>query len=627
MKKIFSGIGILVSIFSIFFFLLIADKMVYHNNERIYDFGLSKSIPAQELKRYAEATDLMIRLVNFKNTSFGKNELEVTFINPESNISFGKQPSVFPKNNIVYEAFHEKTEKNIKFFTIQSNDANKINEMKSLLEENRYAVNLSETESINFALGMLFSSLNLEFFALLTLLLTLSIATYYVYRLKEIGILKLNGWSNGKISFRLLFKLLTHLYLFSLLLIIPFGVYIIFTDISKIILYAQIYLLVSLFLAIVFSLSAFVGTFFIHKVKQVGAIKNKKNNKLIFYTLLIFKLVIVTLLSFSINNSLNNIYKLNSNIHSIDKLKNYNFHRIRTSVVPEEALHKKLDQLIASLDDTHVYNYSPSDRILDITKLKSYQSSGKLREPGEFAYTYISPNLLELIDILDEKGNKIQASQIDAKANFLLVPTHCKNDIELILNYLQLAKDTNIIYIENGQVHDNILFPGYYLYDSIYYIHKLQKTLYLNSGSVLLDKEGAEIVNSELANLGIDINSISVDLLNNEYNILKGNLQLNLCESLFHMTINLLSFLICIVSVVTIFLELRKKEFGVYKLIGRYPIKVIGKFAALNGVITIVVSLIVNPAFLFFLFIEGLIYGFLICKYMQSKAILALKGE
>lgn len=627
MKKIFSGIGILVSIFSIFFFLLIADKMVYHNNERIYDFGLSKSIPAQELKRYAEATDLMIRLVNFKNTSFGKNELEVTFINPESNISFGKQPSVFPKNNIVYETFHEKTEKNIKFFTIQSNDANKINQMKSLLEENEYAVNLSETESINFALGMLFSSLNLEFFALLTLLLTLSIATYYVYRLKEIGILKLNGWSNGKISFRLLFKLLTHLYLFSLLFIIPFGVYIIFTDISKIILYAQIYLLVCLFLAVVFFLSAFVGTFSIHKVKQVGAIKNKKNNKLIFYTLLIFKLVIVTLLSFSINNSLNNIYKLNSNIESIDRLKNYNFHRIRTSVVPDEALHKKLDYLIASLDDTHVYNYSPSDRILDITKLKSYQSSGKLREPSEFAYTYISPNLLELIDILDEKGKKIQASQIDAKANTLLVPTHCKKDIDLILNYLQLAKDTNIIYIENGQVHDNILFPGYYLYDSIYYIHKLQKTLYLNSGSVLLDKESAEIVNKELANLGIDINSISVDLLNNEYNILKGNLQLNLCESLFHMTINLLSFLICIVSIVTIFLELRKKEFGVYKLIGRYPIKVIGKFAALNGVITIVVSLIVNPTFLSFLFIEGLIYGFLICKYMRNKAILALKGE
>lgn len=627
MKKIFSGIGILVAIFSIFFFLLIADKMVYHNNETIYNFNLSKSIPSQELKKYAEATDLMIRLVNFKNTSFGKNELEVTFINPESNINSGKQPSVFPKNNIVYQVFDEKVEKNIKYFTIQSNEHNKIKKIKSLLEENGYNVDLLKDEPINFNLGVLFSSLNLEFFSLLTLLLILSIATYYVYRLKEIGVLKLNGWSNGKISFRLLFKLLINLYLFSLLCIIPFGIYVILSDVSKIILYARIYFLLCFFLAVVFFLSAFVGTFFIHKLNQVGAIKNKRNNKLIFYTLLIFKLVIVTLLSFSINNSINNIYKLNANIESIDRLKKYNFHKIQTSIVPDDALHKKLDQLIDSLEDIHVYNYSPSDRRLNITKLKSYQASGKLRDPDEFAYTYISSNLLALIDILDEKGNKIEVSQIDAKANTLLVPIHCKNDIELILNYFQLGKDTKIIYIQNGQVHDDILFPGYYVYDSIYYIRELKKTLYLNSGAVLLDKESAEIIEQELIRLGIDTNSIRIDLLNNDYDILKGNLQLDLCESLFHMTINLLSFFLCVVSIVTIYLELRKKEFGVYKLIGKYPIKVIGKFVALNGVITIGIAFIVNPIFLFLLFIEGIIYGVFISKYMRSKAILALKGE
>ena len=92
--------------------------------------------------------------------------------------------------------------------------------MKTSLKQNGYAVDISKSEPINFTVGMLFSPLNIGFFALLTILLVLCIATYYVYRLKEIGILKLNGWQNGKISFRLLFKLLIHSYLFSLLCII-----------------------------------------------------------------------------------------------------------------------------------------------------------------------------------------------------------------------------------------------------------------------------------------------------------------------------------------------------------------------------------------------------------------------
>ena len=459
MKKIFYGIGILVAVFSFFFFLLVADKMVYQNNEAIYDFELSQSISGKELKEMAEDTNLMIRLVNFENISFGRNKLEVTFINPASTINLGKQPSVFPKNKIIYYVFDEKIDKKIKFFTIQSNEYKKIENIKSALEKQGYSVSLRENEPINFTLGMLFSSLNIEFFSLLTLLLILSIATYYVYRLKEIGILKLHGWSNRKISFRLLFKLLILSYLSSLLLLIPFSIYIVISDIGKIILYAQIYFLLCFFLALVFLFSAFVGTIYIYKVNQVGAIKNKRNNKLLFYTLIIFKFVVITLLSFSLNNSVTDIYKLNANIHSINKLQKYDFYKIQTSAIPDAAIHTKLEQQIASLDDVHVYNYSPTDHILDITKLKLYQSSGKLRDRDEFAYTSISPNILTLLDIIDVKGDKIDAAQI--KDNTLLIPIHIKNDVEMVLDYFQLEKNTRIIYIKNGQVQDNILWPGY----------------------------------------------------------------------------------------------------------------------------------------------------------------------
>lgn len=627
MKKIFAGIGVLVAFFSIFFFLLVADKMVYNNNQIIYNFKLSKSISGQELKKYAENVDIVIRLVDFKNTSFGKKELNITFINPDSSINLGKQPSVFPNNRIAYQVFDEKTQIEMKYFTIQNNDYDKIEKMTSLLEKNGYSADVLKDEPISFNYGMLFSSLNIGFFALVTILLILSIATYYVYRLKEIGILKLIGWSNRKISFRLLFKLLIHLYLSSLLFIIPFGIYVIVSDVSKIMLYARIYFLLCIFLAFVFLLSSVVATFFIHNVNRIGAIKNNKNNKLIFYVLLLFKIVTTFFLALAINNSINNISILDSTIHGIEELHKYNLYSIRTSVIPEEEMHKKLDQLVGSLDDKNVFNYSSPERLMNIVKLKLYQKKGKLRDSDECTYTSISANMLEILNILDVKGNKIQVSQIDETANTLLVPIHLKGDIKKILDYFQLEKDTTILYIQNGQIHNDILYPSLYVYDSIYFIHKLQKLLYLNNGEVLINKKSAELVKQGLKSLCLDNYSIAVDSLNIDYNNLKANAQLDLCESLFHMIINILSYLLCLISIITVFLELRKKEFGVYKLIGRYPSITIVKFMCTNGLITILIAWIVNPIFLLLLLIEVTIYEIFIYKYMRNKAILSLKGE
>lgn len=277
MKKIFNGIGLLVAVFSIFFFLLVADKMVYHNSETVYDIELSQSISSNLLNDIANDTNLTIRLVELKNSSFGKNELDVTFINPDSTIKLGKQSSIFPENDITYEVYDGKNEdKMIKFFTIQSNNEENITNLTNILDEYDYVATVSKSKPLNFNLGVLFSPLNLEFFFLLTLLTLLSIATYYVHRLKEIGIKKLHGWSNRKISFQLLLNLSIHSYVSSLILAIPFIMYIMVNDVSKILLYIRIYSLLFLFLGIVFFISALVGTLYIYKVNQVGAIKNKK---------------------------------------------------------------------------------------------------------------------------------------------------------------------------------------------------------------------------------------------------------------------------------------------------------------------------------------------------------------
>lgn len=627
MKNIFAGIGILTALFSIFFFLLVADKMVYVNDEAIHDFELSHSIEGEELKIFAEQTDVTIRLVNFKDTSFGKKELYITFINPNEEIEFGKRPSVFPNENIVYQELTKEATKKIKYFTIQSNHLNKINELKSLLNKSGYEVTIQKSEPVKFNFSMLFSSLNMMFFALLTILLILSISSYYVYRLKEIGILKLNGWSNERISIRLLLKQLVCIYIFSLICTISFGIYVVIKDFSKFFVYLQICILINLFLFFVFIFSTIIGSFFVHNVNQIRAIKNKKNNQLLFYILIIFKAVTTTLLIFSINNTINIINRIDTTFHAIDQLEEYDFYKIRTAVVPEQKIFNELNRLIQSIDDEHVYNYSSPENLIAAEQLSSYETGKKIRGIDQCAYTDISSNMLEILKIVDVEGNIINSSQIDSTNDTLLIPIHYKNEEKEILDYYQFDKEINIIYIQDKQIQDDILLPGYYVFDSIYRIHQLHKELYINSGEVLFDKEASKRLEDALNEMRLDKYSITIEALNLDYHIFKANIRLDLLEKIFHLVINILSYTLCLFAIITIFLELRKKEFGVYKLLGMYPIKIIGTFIILNNIITVIITIILNNKLAVLLLIETILYILIIYKYMKHKAITAIKGE
>ena len=73
-------------------------------------------------------------------------------------------------------------------------------------------------------------------------------------------------------------------------------------------------------------------------------------------------------------------------------------------------------------------------------------------------------------------------------------------------------------------------------------------------------------------------------------------------------------------------MELRKKEIGVHRLLGRYPVKAIGVFAGVNLISTILTAMTVWPGFLLLALLESMLYGTLIKSYLRQKAVLALKG-
>lgn len=627
MKKIFLGIGLLVGAFSVFFFLLVADKDVYFNEETIYDFSLSKNINGEDLTQIASDTDTMVRLVKFNDISFGRNHLEVTLINPTSDVELGRQTSIFPENQIIYSSYTQGAEKKIKYFTIQSNDKTKIDTFKNTLETEGYEVEISTSEPASFSVIMLFSTLNLKFFSLLTLLILFSISTYYVHRIKEIGIKKLHGWGNWEISFSLIKKLALYSYGSTLLLMLPFAIYIAVTDIKVLSSYVLMCFYLYIFLAIIFIVSSLAGSLFISKLNQVNSLKNNKNNKLLFYVLMIFKSIVVTLLVLSLSTNIQDMNKLNSAINSIEKLEKNNFYRVETASSPEEKVRKELDRYIESLEDEDIFNYSPSEYTVDINQLRKLETDdGVVQDFESIPLTSISQNMLDFVKIKDVNGNIVKPDKV--KPLTLLVPIHYKNNLKEILKSLSLNnKEANIQYIKSGQKQENILWPGSYSFDSIIYVKPLQKSLYLNTGEVLFNKDSANALMKELESKGYDSGSIDVKSMESEYNLAKTNFSVATVESSFHVVITIFSFLLCIVSIITIFLEFRKKEFAVNRLLGKRPKSLIINFLILNGVITLLIAIVINGTLSALFFVEVIIFILFINKYINNKAILALKGE
>lgn len=627
MKKIFKGIGLLVSLFSIFFFLLVVDKMHYDSNSPIYDFSLDKYISNQKLDNIAKKADVTIQLREYKEISFGHVEIDVVLINPDINMKLGKKNSVFPNEKVIYSVLSQNDQREIKYFTIQEEQYEKINKVNSLIEKLGYTVTIDVDKPVRLELGMLFSSLNLAFFSSLTILLILCISTYYVSRLKEIGILKLCGWNNRKISFKLLVTMMLQLYSWSLILLIPFGIYVIYSDLSKIDEFVKIVIMVDLFLLAIFILSTIVGTFLIMHIDRVSAIKNKKNNRILFGSLLIFKIMVTFLFVALISNTIQNIANYNATNESVSKLLNYNFYSIRTSSTPEQTVWDKVEKVISQINDDDIYNYASPDNLLNINKLKKFKKDKKLRDVDNCIYTEMSINMLNFVKICNEHGKILKPEDISGNSNVYLVPEHFKNSISDIMNNYGAEEIDQIIYIKDGQVVDDILVAGCYVYDSVFCLYETQKILYLNNGEVLYNENGAKILQSELEKLNIDKGSFAIEPISMSYNIFKANKQLDICESLFKFIINFVSYILCIISICIIYLELKKKEFSVHKLIGKLPIKTLTNFLVLNFLITITAALYVNIIFLVLVILEYFIYHYMISSYMKHKVILALKGE
>lgn len=100
MKKIFTLIGIMTVIFSVYFMLLVVDKSNYIDESRISDFSLSKQINLETLEECAKESNVCVQIRTFNNYSFGNTDCKVEVINPAKNVKYGAVRSLFPNRHM-----------------------------------------------------------------------------------------------------------------------------------------------------------------------------------------------------------------------------------------------------------------------------------------------------------------------------------------------------------------------------------------------------------------------------------------------------------------------------------------------------------------------------------------------
>ena len=631
MKKLFYGIGIIIGIVIIYCSLLAADSSskVYLSDECIYDIFLSDKInvTAKELEEPAKESGITLQIRTVSNRSFGKVHIENVLINSKEDIKPGRQPSIFPGYNIVYVVDAPLEDLHIGYIMVQTDDSERIDSFCNALKEKGIDHELVKTGDLHYFFLTVFQQFNIKFYFVLLILSVLFITMYYIHRLKEIGILRLNGWKPFRISFRILIPMIKETLIASLATNALFVVYILVMDWKFIIDYMVILVICLCTVTVLYVISALLASQFISGINSVRAIKNGRNNRFIFYTLLLAKILITYLFISEIDIAKEHLLELYHISKQEDVVMERNLFRVETPSNSRED-EKRIDEAVSEFSNEKVYNYGRPFLSLTYSGLKAGMARQEVSMDciGDNVM-YISDNLIEEIGIKDSQGKALSNLKLSARECYYLVPEWMKADIEALLFCLGLEDESKIRYIENDQIYSDLVWPDLYYYDCIIRVDSLEKKLFPNSGSeTYLTKEAADLFNRKVKALGLEHIVEAIDPYI-DVELTLANEKIYLWESILSFLILCIAYVIASVSVIQIYFEFKKREFGVYALCGKYPVKCICIFFGWNIFITGISVLLTDICYAGILLLECLFFAIIINRYMRRKAIFALKGE
>lgn len=627
MKKIFTLTGVFAGIYLVFLFILFSSSLIFPNTQgQLYDCMLEKTITANELSSISDKYKITTFTTEYKNTSFFEKDITFTYFNNSdtNNIRYGLQKKIIRSNKILYEENTNKELKIQRFWAINNDETN----FKLFSEDlKEYGLQKEAFESHRMNFSIVFAERNIEFFICVMMFLIFCVSIYYILRSKEIAIMKLNGYNIFLISMKILVRAIKQISIGYTLIGLVFIVYLSLLNKTLIGDFLRLYIYIFVCLFVVMSVILIIGAIFVKILKIVPALKNNKNNKILIILLVVFKVAITGIFIFSATHLCNDYLDYKLTVEGYESIENKNFNYIKTSKTPDENIMKNILIAMGNSNLEDIYNYSNPTY-----SLSGHEVFNNIKKREEMITNppviRMSHNMLKYIKIYSDDNSVLDVkSFVNSKETILLLPNNLKNRENEILKKFDYISNPKVIYIKNKQEHFNFLRPNEKVYNAIYLLKPIERSIYFNNGRVIFDKEATTKMEKYLLKIGVDKGTVQLVNLESEHKKMLDNMQLKLIDNIQLFLINTLSFFLAIIAVGVVYCEFRKKEIAVMKVSSQKPLRVIFVLCSINIAITTGISLILNPLLCVVCGLEIAIYLLIVYLYYSRKAVSVLKGE
>lgn len=621
MKKILTFVGISIGILSIFFiFSINCQQVSITNNYKCLMIMTDKEIPLNKMYDIAKENNLTFQIRNFYNSDLFDRTIKITAINPTHKIKLGKQNSLLPNKNVYVSEYKKENQQKTNIYFIEPNNKNDLDNVQHTLSSN--GINASYINSDNYHLGYnLFFQTNIIFVIVLSLITVFATLMHYISRTKEISILKINGKSAFSISFALYKKELIATFKGLLIIIVPFSFYIVLKDASQLFYYFELVFIISSLTLFIYSIMALPGLIYINLLNVTTSVKNNRNNVLVYLILLVFKTVLTATLLINIINVFNTSKELYISLDNSNTISNLDLYELNITNYTSSKVNKELIAYISNISSgVYKYKYCP-DEDIDKDYIINTNDSNDLYLHSIEA----SANLLPKLNIKDINNKKLHLS---SSKNYILIPEKYWNNKNTIKRNYDSTIDYKCICIKNNQKIINYTSPDSYSYNLLISITPLKKDFSPASGlKIFMTKENAKLVSKKISKLKIEQASIKVGPLSNELNETTGNIKYSLLSNTIFLIILLVT--VAVVNYVSVlsYYEIIKKKLAIKNLLGQSNLKDISNYLLTNGIITVVISLGINPFFILLIIPESIVFFMILQNKSFKNTALILKGE
>lgn len=626
MKKLFTLTGVFAGIYLVFLFILFSSSLIFPNTQgQLYDCMLEKTITAKELSSISNKYKITTFTTEYKNTSFFEKDITFNFFNNSdvNNIRYGLQKKIIRANKILYEENSNEELKIQRFWAINNNEAN----FKLFSEDlKEYVLQKEEFESHRMNFSIVFAEKNIEFFICVIMFLIFCVSIYYILRSKEIAILKLNGYNIFVISMKILAKAVQQITIGYTIIGLAFIVYLNLLDGTLIGDFLRLYMYIFICLFVAMLVICIIGAVFIKILKIIPALKNNKNNKILIILVVAFKVAITGIFIFSATHLCNDYLDYKLTTEGYESIESKNFNYIKTSKTPDGNL---MENILIAMEKSNledIYDYSnPS------YSLNGHEVFNNIKKREEMITNppviRMSHNMLKYVKIYSEDNSVIDVNSFDNRKTIILLPNNLRNRANEILKKYDDISNSKVIYIKDKQEHFNFLRPNEKVYNAIYLLKPIERSIYFNNGRVVFGKESTVKMEKYLLKIGADKGTVQLINLESEHKKMLDYMQLKLIDNIQLFFINTLSFFLAIIAVGIVYCEFRKKEIAIMKVSSQKPLRVISVLCSVNVAITTVISLILNPLLCTVCGLEIVIYILIVYLYYSRKAVSVLKGE